>query len=130
MRKLTFLALASVTLVLLMGCQSNPGVDKVDADTALALLAEDPTIVLLDVREYHEHVEQRIPGSALLSLSVIEILLESRYPDRETTFIVYCRSGRRSAEAIAIMLSLGYENIYDLGGIIQWPYDTISGPPA
>jgi rhodanese-related sulfurtransferase len=74
-------------------------------------------------------VVSRIEGSELLSLSIIESNLERNYPDKETTFIVYCRSGRRSAEAIEIMVAQGYTNIYDLGGIIDWPYDTISGVP-
>lgn len=129
MRKLAVLSLVVFMSWVLVACQSN-GVEKIDADRALALMAEDSSIVLLDVREYSEHVTERIPGSALLSLSVIEILLESRYPDKEMTFIVYCRSGRRSAEAIAIMLDQGYTNIYDLGGINAWPYETISGPPS
>jgi phage shock protein E len=93
-------------------------------------LANDPSIVLLDVREYSEHIEKRIEGSQLLSLSVIEVLLENQFPNKETTFIVYCRSGRRSAEAIQIMLEKGYQNIYDLGGLNDWPYETISGRPS
>lgn len=129
MRKWLVLSLLVFMSWVLVACQSN-GVEKIDADTALAYIADDPSIVLLDVREYSEHVTERIPGSALLSLSVIEILLETRYPDKDVTFIVYCRSGRRSAEAIAIMLEQGYTNIYDLGGINRWPYETISGPPS
>lgn len=121
---IVFSLLVFMSLVL-FACQSN-SVESIDADTALELMEDDPSIVLLDVREYDEHIAQRIEGSALLSLSVIESLLEKRYPDKETTFIVYCRSGSRSAEAIQIMLDLGYENIYDLGGIIDWPYETIS----
>jgi rhodanese-related sulfurtransferase len=87
--------------------QGSP-VESVDADQALELLANDSSIILLDVREYSEYVEARIDGSTLLSLSVIEVLLEEQFPDKETTFIVYCRSGRRSAEAIEIMLEKGY----------------------
>lgn len=112
-----------------VACQTN-GVEAIDADTALALMEEDAEIVLLDVREYDEHAAERIEGSTLLPLSVIELLLESTYPDKETTFIVYCQSGRRSAEAIEIMLNQGYENIYNLGGILDWPYDTVSGAPS
>lgn len=129
MRKWMLMSLMSLTVLVLGACQGS-GVASVNADQALELLANDPSIVLLDVREFHEHVEVRIEGSALLSLSVIDVLLERRYPDKETTFIVYCRSGRRSAEAIQIMVEKGYHNIYDLGGIIDWPYATISGPPS
>ena len=129
MRKWMLISLMSVTVLVLGACQGSP-VESVNADQALELLANDPSIVLLDVREYSEHIEKRIEGSQLLSLSVIEVLLENQYPNKETTFIVYCRSGRRSAEAIEIMLEKGYQNIYDLGGIIDWPYDTVSGRPS
>lgn len=129
MRKWMLISVMSVTVLVLGACQGSP-VESVNADQALELLANDPSIVLLDVREYSEHIEKRIEGSQLLSLSVIEVLLENQYPNKETTFIVYCRSGRRSAEAIEIMLEKGYQNIYDLGGIIDWPYDTVSGRPS
>lgn len=129
MRKWMMLGLLSLTALSLGACQGSP-VEKIDADQALALLDGDPSIILLDVREYHEHVESRIEGSALLSLSVIDLYLEEQYPDKETTFIVYCRSGNRSVEAIEIMLEKGYQNIYDLGGIIDWPYETVSGRPS
>ena len=129
MRKWMLISLMSVTVLVLGACQGSP-VESVNADQALELLANDPSIVLLDVREYSEHIEKRIEGSQLLSLSVIEVLLENQYPNKETTFIVYCRSGRRSAEAIEIMLEKGYQNIYDLGGIIDWPYETVSGRPS
>jgi len=42
------------------------------------------------------------------------------------TYIVYCRTGNRSQNAVNILLQLGYEHVYDLGGILDWPYDTIS----
>lgn len=129
MRKWMLISLMSVTVLVLGACQGS-GVESVNADQALELLANDPSIVLLDVREYSEHIEKRIEGSQLLSLSVIEVLLENQYPNKETTFIVYCRSGRRSAEAIEIMLEMGYQNIYDLGGLNDWPYETISGRPS
>lgn len=128
MRKWLMISLMVFTVTVLGACQSNT-VESVDADTALTLMEENPDIVLLDVREYSEFVGERIEGSELLPLSIIESSLTTAYPDTDTTFIVYCRTGSRSAEAIQIMLDAGYENIYDLGGIVDWPYETISGTP-
>ncbi len=128
MRKWMMVSLMVFTVATLGACQSN-SVESVDADTALTLMDEDANIVLLDVREYSEFVTERIEGSELLPLSIIESSLETAYPDKETTFIVYCRTGSRSAEAIQIMLDAGYDNIYDLGGIVDWPYETVSGAP-
>lgn len=47
-------------------------------------------------------------------------------PNKEAVLIVYCRSGRRSKAAAEKLIDLGYENVYDMGGIIDWPYDTVS----
>lgn len=129
MRKWLLLGVLIVTVTALSACQSNE-VENINADRALELMAEDSDIVLLDVREYSEYVTERIVGSELLPLSIIENSLENAYPDKTTTFIVYCRSGNRSAEAVQIMAEAGYENIYDLGGIIDWPYETVSGEPS
>ena len=116
------------TVALLGACQSN-AIEKIDADQAIEMMEENPSIVLLDVREYSEYVTERIDGSELLPLSILGSSLENTYPDKSTTFIVYCRSGNRSAEAVSIMADAGYENIYDLGGILDWPYETVSGAP-
>jgi phage shock protein E len=128
MRKWMMMSLMVIMISALSGCQSSP-VEKIDADTALQLLASDPNIVLLDVREYNEYVLKHIEGSVLMPLSIIDFSLEKTYPNKDTIFIVYCHSGNRSVEAIKIMLEAGYTNIYDLGGIIDWPFETVFGPP-
>ena len=128
MRKWMMVSLMVFTVALLGACQSN-AIEKIDADQAIEMMEENPSIVLLDVREYSEYVTERIDGSELLPLSILESSLENTYPDKSTTFIVYCRSGNRSAEAVSIMADAGYENIYDLGGILDWPYETVSGAP-
>lgn len=56
-----------------------------------------------------------------------EAKAETEIPDKSATYIVYCRSGSRSAAASAQLVEMGYENIYDLGGINDWPYDKITG---
>ena len=43
----------------------------------------------------------------------------------DATILVYCRSGRRSKEAAEKLLALGYQNVYDFGGIVDWPYDVV-----
>ena len=123
MKKITLFVTLSMVIIL-AACSSS--VPKVSADEALDLMAEGA--VLVDVRERYEHEENRIPGSTLLSLSVIEVLAPMRFDDLDTVIVVYCRSGRRSAEAAAILVDLGFTNVYDLGGINAWPYETLSGP--
>jgi rhodanese-related sulfurtransferase len=80
--------------------------------------------VLVDVRTPEEYMEAYIPGAVLLPLDDIAQKAERVLPDKYATIIVYCRSGRRSAIAAEELLDMGYKKIYDLGGIIDWPYET------
>ena len=83
--------------------------------------------VLLDVRTAEEFLEQRIEGAILIPDDQIAAEAEKTLPDKDATILVYCRSGRRSALAAQKLAELGYPSIYDFGGIIHWPYETVSG---
>ncbi len=85
-------------------------------------LASEQGIVLLDVREPDEYAEGHIAGSVLLPLGDITAKVEVTVPDKDTVVFVYCRSGRRSALAADELVKLGYTQVFDLGGIIDWPY--------
>ena len=91
---------------------------------AKELLDKNDKIVLLDVRTEEEYETAHIPSSNLLPLSELETKVEKEIPNKEKQIIVYCRSGRRSAIAAERLTDLGYVNVYDLGGIIDWPYET------
>ncbi|QVK18997.1 rhodanese-like domain-containing protein [Mycoplasmatota bacterium] len=65
-----------------------------------------------------------IPSAILLSLGTIEDDHEEVFDSFDQVIIVYCRSGNRSQAAMKTLNNLGYENVYDLGGITtDWPYD-------
>lgn len=81
--------------------------------------------ILLDVRRTEEYNDKHIVGASLLSLHNIERDIERLYPDKGATYILYCRSGIRSQDALKLMMHLGYKHVYDLGGIIDYPYDVI-----
>jgi phage shock protein E len=83
--------------------------------------------VILDVRTKQEYDEQRIPNSVLLTLSDIEAKASTVLPNKDIKIYVYCRSGARSEQAAYKLISLGYKNVYDFGGIIDYPYETIKG---
>lgn len=84
-------------------------------------------IILLDVRTKEEYEEKRIPDSSLIPVEVIEQEALSKLTDKAAIIFVYCRSGSRSIIAAEILTKLGYTKVYNLGGIIDWPYETISG---
>lgn len=116
--------------------QSNSGIEATSAPASSVLITAEEakkrldsgeSIVLLDVRTEEEYLEKHIPGSLLIPLSELEKDIESKLPDKNATLFVYCRSGNRSATASKILVELGYTNVYDLGGIMDWPYDTESG---
>lgn len=110
-------------LFLLGGCsQKESSVTKVDSDEALKLMDEEAAI-LIDVREESEFVQGHIPNAVLLPLNNMEARIGEVVDDLDTTIIVYCRSGNRSAQAANKLIKLGYPNVYDLGGIGSWKYD-------
>lgn len=76
----------------------------------------------VDVREPSEYVTGHIPGAKLLPLGLIRIKADQVIPDKEAPWLVYCRSGQRSAMAARQLEAMGYHNVYDLGGILAWPY--------
>ncbi len=91
------------------------------------MMDEDENVVLLDVRTVEEYINLRIPKSELLPVSDISYLVQDLYPNKELTYILYCRSGVRSVYARNVMKHLGYHHVYDMGGIIDWPFEKISG---
>ena len=81
-------------------------------------------IVLLDVREDYEYKNGHIKGARLLPLGEIKTKIDTMNVPRETKLVVYCQSGARSAKACNILTHKGYNNVYNLGGIMNWPYET------
>lgn len=87
-------------------------------------LDEEKNIILLDVRTPEEYAEKHIPGSILIPVNVIEEEAPLILTDKNNPVFVYCRSGRRSITAAESLIKLGYTQVYNLGGIIDWPYET------
>jgi rhodanese-related sulfurtransferase len=82
--------------------------------------------ILLDVRTQEEFAEGHIEGAILIPDYEIETKAEEQLTDKAATIFLYCRSGRRSALAAEALSNLGYTNIYDFGGIIDWPYEVVT----
>lgn len=98
-------------------------VKKISSQEAKAMMAEE-NVILLDVRRKEEYDNGRIPGAVLLTLDTISNeTAETVIPDKDVTVLVYCLSGGRSRSAAAKLSKLGYRNVYDLGGIRDWPYE-------
>ena len=79
--------------------------------------------ILVDVREPYEFAAGRIPGAVNLPLASLVNLAQEQLPDKDALIYLYCRSGARSRTGALQLIKLGYTNLYDLGGIISWPYE-------
>ena len=79
--------------------------------------------IILDVREQEEFDQGHVPGAILIPYTKIEDQAEEHLPQKDQLILVYCRSGRRSKIAAEALAELGYTNIKEFGGIIDWPYE-------
>ena len=102
-------------------------VNKITAEEANTKLTEESGIILVDVRTEDEYFETHIPNAILLPVETIGENAKAVIPEKDAIYFVYCRSGNRSAAASKVLVEMGYENIYDLGGINDWPYETVTG---
>lgn len=100
---------------------------RIDPSEAKRRLELEKGIILLDVRTREEYIENHIPKSTLIPLNVLGKEASKKLPNKQVTIFVYCRRGNRSRVAVKMLLKQGYTNVFDLGGIIHWPYKTVSG---
>ena len=82
--------------------------------------------IIVDARTEEEFAEGHIPGSILIPEYEIADRAQSELPDKDQLILVYCRSGRRSKIASQALADLGYTNVKEFGGIIDWPYDVVT----
>lgn len=79
--------------------------------------------ILIDVRTPDEFDEKHIPKAILMPVYDLELHFKKHFPNLNQNYLIYCRSGIRSKHAQSILKSLGYQHVFDLGGIIDWPYE-------
>ena len=95
---------------------------QITPQEAKELMDTREDIIVLDVRTLQEYETGHIIGA--LNLPNEDIWEEPEIlPDMEQTILVYCRSGNRSKQAAQKLADLGYENVLEFGGIIDWPYE-------
>lgn len=92
---------------------------------AKALMDSESGYIILDTREQYEYDEGHIPGAILIPYDEIADRAEKELPDKNQLILVYCRSGRRSKIAAEALVKLGYTNVKEFGGIIDWKYEIV-----
>ena len=126
MKKLIFLLLA---VMMLTACGQNTENDQgavyvnITAEEAKQIMDNEEGYIILDVRTQEEYDEGHIPGAIVISHEEITEKAEEVLTDKDQLILVYCRSGRRSKIAAEALAELGYTNIKEFGGIIDWPYE-------
>lgn len=98
----------------------------ISAEAAKAVMDAGTDAIILDVRSEAEFAKKHIPGAILIPDNELARRTETELPDRNRTILVYCRSGRRSAAAANALIALGYTDVRDFGGILDWPYETVT----
>ena len=97
--------------------------EQITAEEAKKIMDSGEEHIILDTREQDEFDEGHIPGAILIPYTEIENKAEAMLPDKDKLILVYCRSGRRSKIAAESLFKLGYTNIKEFGGIIDWTYE-------
>ena len=94
---------------------------------AVELMEKEQNYLILDVRTQQEYAAGHIPGAIVIPNETIGNEEIAQLPDKDQLIMVYCRSGNRSKQASDKLVKLGYTNIVEFGGIIDWPGETVSG---
>jgi rhodanese-related sulfurtransferase len=126
MRKLILILLAVMLLTACGNTNENnqeAAYMNITAEEAKQIMDTETGYIILDVRTQEEYDESHIPGAIVIPNTEIETRAEQELTDKGQLILVYCRSGRRSKLAAEILVALGYTNIKEFGGIIDWPYE-------
>ena len=110
-----------------VGCSDGGSAtyEQISGAEAKALMDSESGYIIIDARTQSEYDEGHIPGAILIPEYEIADRAEKELPDKAQLILVYCRSGRRSKIAAEELVKLGYTNVKEFGGIIDWEYEIV-----
>ena len=110
-----------------VGCSDggSASYDQISGAEAKALMDSESEYIIIDARTQEEYDQGHIPGAIMIPEYEIAVRAENELPDKDQLILVYCRSGRRSKIAAEELVKLGYTNIKEFGGIIDWEYEIV-----
>ena len=122
--------IALLTFTLPFGCVGcldggAASYEQISGAEAKALMDSESGYVIIDARTQEEYDQGHIPGAILIPEYEIADRAEKELPDKDQLILVYCRSGRRSKIAAEELVKLGYTNVKEFGGIIDWNYEIV-----
>ena len=110
-----------------IGCSDGGSAtyEQISGAEAKELMDSESGYIIIDARTQEEYDEGHIPGAILIPEYEIADRAEKELPDKDQLILVYCRSGRRSKIAADELVKLGYTNVKEFGGIIDWEYEIV-----
>ena len=99
--------------------------DQITPQEAKTMMDTESDYIIIDARTTEEFAAGHIEGAILIPEYEIANRAEKELPDKDALILVYCRSGRRSKIASEELVKLGYTNVKEFGGIIDWPYEIV-----
>ena len=119
-----------LTFTLPFGCVGCSGggsatYEQISGAEAKELMDSESGYIIIDARTQEEYDQGHIPGAILIPEYEIADRAEKELPDKDQLILVYCRSGRRSKIAAEELVKLGYTNVKEFGGIIDWEYEIV-----
>lgn len=126
MRKYIVIIVSIMIAMGLTGCEKKDmSYTQISMKEAVAMMEEETGYIILDVRTAEEFAEKHIPNAINIPNETIGSEEIAELPDKNQLILVYCRSGNRSKQASEKLVALGYTNIYEFGGIIDWTGETV-----
>ena len=129
MKKIIAIFLCLFSLFGITSCDKKEdaplGYEQITGDDAKALMDSEKDYIIIDARTQSEYDAGHISGAILIPEYEISERAEMELPDKNQLILVYCRSGRRSKIAAQALVELGYTNVKEFGGIIDWKYDIV-----
>ena len=129
LKGLIIMLLISLSLFGMTACDGENGkastYEQITAEQAKTIMDTEKDYVIIDARTEDEFAEGHIENAILIPEYEIANRAEKELPDKDTLILVYCRSGRRSKIASEELVKLGYTNVKEFGGIIDWPYEVV-----
>ena len=129
MKRLINYAVTLLVAALLTACSGEnekaPAYEQITAEQAKTIMDTEKDYVIIDARTEEEFAAGHIENAILIPEYEIKDRAEKELPDKEQLILVYCRSGRRSKIASEELVKLGYTNVKEFGGIIDWPYEVV-----
>ena len=125
-RMLLFLALLLTGCAVLALAQEANTYRRISMHEAVEMMHKEEGYIILDVRTEQEYAAGHIPGAIVIPNETIGAQEIPQLPDKDQLIMVYCRSGNRSKQASDKLVKLGYTNIVEFGGIIDWPGEIVT----